>query len=130
TLRKKRRVCSGVRLKLKYADFQSVTRQMRLQSATDNASLMMGAIDELLTRADLDTPMRLIGLQAYDLTSIDDVGQPSLFAEASPATQSPLDIALDAVREKFGKDALRRASVERHDRLGDHLHGAQDADSD
>ena len=49
----------------------------------------------------------MIGIGVHDLGPAGPAVQADLFGAASP-TESKVDKALDAVREKFGEDAVRR----------------------
>jgi len=66
----------------------------------------------LLDRLDLDRPMRLVGLAAFDLRDRGPGGQGDLFAgaagEARSERQSRVEHALDALRDRFG-DVVSRA---------------------
>ena len=109
SLRKKGLEASGVRVKLKTADFRLLTRQCVLPSATDSAPPILTAADRLLEKLPLDQPFRLVGLAVFELRPKGAVAQISLFPDPSKEKQTKLDRALDAVREKFGDPALRRA---------------------
>ena len=109
TLRAKQVRAWGVRLKLKYADFRLITRDLRLDAPVHDAERLLSAIDELLERADVSLPMRLVGLAAFDLTDAEQPRQASLFGPA-PERREDLEQALDAVRERFGGATVVRAS--------------------
>ena len=96
----------GVTLKLKTADFRIVTRARRLGTATQSADEMFGAAEPLLAREADGRAFRLIGIGAHDLIAAGEVVQGDLFG-AGPA-DNKVDEALDAVREKFGEDAIVR----------------------
>ena len=109
SLRKKGLEASGIRVKLKTADFRLLTRQCALPSPTDSASPILTAAAQLLEKLPLDQPFRLAGLAVFDLRPKGSGAQISLFSDPSKEKQTKLDRALDAVREKFGDPALRRA---------------------
>ena len=96
----------GVTLKLKTADFRIVTRARRLGTATQSADEMFGAAEPMLAREADGRAFRLIGIGAHDLIAAGEVVQGDLFG-AGPA-DNKVDEALDAVREKFGEDAIVR----------------------
>ena len=100
----------GVTLKLKTADFRTVTRARRLSAATQSADEMFGAAAPLLAREADGRAFRLIGIGAHALSEAgeaDSAAQGDLFAGAAPSDDK-IDKALDAVREKFGEDAIVR----------------------
>ena len=95
----------GVTLKLKTADFRIVTRSRRLKRATQSAEEMFQAAEPLLAHEADGRAFRLIGIGAHDLVEIGQIVQGDLFSGFGPAG-SKIDKALDAVREKFGDDAI------------------------
>lgn len=112
-LRKKGLRASGVRLKLKYADFTLVTRHLSLDEGVLDAASLRRAIETLLDRADLDRPIRLVGLAATSLADDDGPSQASLFdRDPGRDRRERLDRALDVLEEKFGRGAVRRAEGE------------------
>ncbi len=96
----------GVTLKLKTAEFRTVTRARRLRGATRSAEEMFRAAEPLLAREADGRAFRLIGIGAHDLVEPGRAAQGDLFGGASP--DSGVDKVLDAVREKFGDDAIVR----------------------
>ena len=105
-LKKAGLAAGGVTLKLKTADFRIVTRARRLGTATQSADEMFGAAEPLLTREADGRAFRLIGIGAHDLIAAGEVVQGDLFG-AGPA-DNKVDEALDAVRDRFGEDAIVR----------------------
>ena len=100
----------GVTLKLKTADFRIVTRARRLGAATQSADEMFRAAEPLLARECDGRAFRLIGIGAHALAPAADAAsaaQGDLFADPAPA-EDEVDKALDAVRAKFGEDAIVR----------------------
>ena len=94
----------GVTLKLKTAEFRILTRACRLNTATQSAEEMFRAAEPLLAREADGRAFRLIGIGAHDLIEAGRVVQGDLFG-AGPA-DNKIDEALDAVRDKFGDDAI------------------------
>ena len=103
-------VGKSVTLKLKTADFRLVTRSRRLKSATQSAEEMFQVAEPLLVREADGRDFRLIGIGAHDLVEAGQVAQGDLFGGFGPA-ESKVDKALDAVREKFGDDAIIKAEA-------------------
>ena len=97
----------GVTLKLKTADFRTITRASRLNTATQSAEEMFRAAEPLLAREADGRAFRLIGIGAHDLIEADRVVQSDLFGGVAPS-EDKIDKALDAVRDKFGEDAIVR----------------------
>ncbi len=100
----------GVRVKLRYQDgFQLATRDHRLGTPFDDSDTLFREACRLLARLDLDRPIRLVGVGAFDVAPAGDAGQGDLFAAPSQK-RSDLEHALDDLRARFG-DKVRRASV-------------------
>ena len=97
----------GVTLKLKTADFRILTRTRRLGATTQSADEMFRAAEPLLVREADGRAFRLIGIGAHDLAPAAEAAQGDLFSGAAPGEEK-IDQALDAVREKFGEDAIVR----------------------
>ena len=100
----------GVTLKLKTADFRIVTRARRLSTPTQSADEMFRAAAPLLAREADGRAFRLIGIGAHALVEAGRAGavvQGDLFGAIAPADDK-VDSALDAVRERFGEDAIGR----------------------
>ena len=74
-------VAEGVVLKLKTADFQTLTRSRRLKAPTDRSAPLIAAAQDLLAaEATGDTAFRLIGLGAQPVRDRDgDPAAPDLF---------------------------------------------------
>ena len=96
----------GVTLKLKTANFRTITRTHRLKTATQSAEEMFRAAEPLLAREADGRAFRLIGIGAHDLVEAGKSLQGDLFG-AGPA-DGRIDKALDAVRDRFGDDAIVR----------------------
>ncbi len=106
-LKKAGLAAGGVTLKLKTAEFRIVTRARRLGSATQSADEMFRAAEALLEREADGRAFRLIGIGAHDLVDARQAVQGDLFGGAAPG-EDGIDKALDAVRERFGEDAIVR----------------------
>ena len=101
-----------VTLKLRVAPFETRTRQQTLATATDDDLVIYKAGRALLRQAlgedrtnGRSSPVRLVGVTVSGLESAQQLG---LFDHART---SRLNAALDAVRSRFGDEALDRASA-------------------
>ena len=103
-----------VRLKLRYPPFETLSRQVQLERASDEDVVVYGEGLRMLeaTRAP-HQPVRLIGLGVTGLAPAGESGhQSELFAASDPAADAnPVDRTLDAIRERFGQDAVARAAT-------------------
>ena len=109
----------GVTLKLKTSDFRNITRARHLKNATQSAEEMFRTAEPLLAREADGRSFRLIGIGAHDLIEAGHVLQGDLFGGAGPFG-SKIDKAVDAVRDRFGDDAVARGRglVTKLDRQG------------
>ena len=55
-------------------------------------------------------PVRLLGIQTSHIKKMSDGVQLSLFDDKNMEKLEKLDRAMDSIREKYGSDAVRRAS--------------------
>jgi DNA polymerase-4 len=101
----------GVVVKIRFGDFQTITRRTMLATATDvTADLWQagrGLFDEWARKS--FQPVRLIGLSATDFAAPE--AQLELFEDGSHQKQQRLDATLDKIRQKFGEDGIRRTGV-------------------
>jgi DNA polymerase-4 len=102
-----------VKLKLRYADFKTLTRQMTMDAPTDLEQVIFDQAARLLERAwDRRKKVRLIGVgvSKFEL----EEQQLSLFegtGEGKVEKLRRLDQAVDRIREKYGEEAIQRASL-------------------
>jgi len=106
-LRSKNMLAGGVRVKLKTASFQLMSRQMVLSNPTDVGQRLYDEALPLLDQFPYDEAFRLIGMAAYDIIRPGDPVQMQLFGQG--AKRRKLEAAMDAVRDAFGSDAVTRA---------------------
>ena len=97
---------------IKYNTFQSVSHRMILNQPTASTDVIYrtacGLFDELWD----GTPIRLLGIRTGKLSEENAPVQLNLFDYAAPVSekQKKLDAALDDIRAKYGKDAVKRGS--------------------
>jgi DNA polymerase-4 len=108
-LRKHSMRAGGVRLKVKYATFKSLTRQKKLKAPVNDSESLRAVLEELLGKLDLDKPIRLVGLAGYALVE-DDGTQTGLFDQGTQKREQ-LEHILDQVNEKFGRGSVKRAGA-------------------
>jgi DNA polymerase-4 len=100
-----------VQIKVRFADFRTITRSKTLPESTDitrelwrEAALLLDACLSSERR-----PIRLLGVGISGLKDAEPV-QKTLFADDSRNKLAELDQAADRIRERFGKSALSRGS--------------------
>jgi DNA polymerase-4 len=98
-----------VELKVRFADFQTITRSLTLPEPTNITQELLHAGTELLATKlpQHHLPVRLLG---FGVKSFDDTGrsQRQLFDEPDRERHRQLDRVADQISEKFGKLAIRR----------------------
>ncbi len=98
----------GVTLKLKTSNFRLITRNRQLQHPTRSAEEIFLVGEALLARETDGRTFRLIGIGAHDFVDSRDASLGDLFDHAQEQSNTRVDEALDAVRQKFGRDSLIR----------------------
>jgi DNA polymerase-4 len=106
-LAEKRLAAAGVVLKLKTAGFALRTRSARLPAPTALPDTLFAAARPLLAREADGTAFRLIGLGAQPLAPIEAADQGDL-ADPEAPRRAARHKAIEALRAKFGEDAVRR----------------------
>ncbi len=108
-LRKARRVCRTVVIRMRFDDFTRATRSHTLLRATWETDAVLATARALVAGAEpliRDGGLTLIGIS---LTNLDDADAQQLELPFAARDVGLLDPALDGIREKFGKDAVQRA---------------------
>lgn len=100
-----------VQLKVRFADFSTITRSRTLPEPTDITHELWQAADEMLCHRlpAGHLPVRLIGMGVSALSE-KGVVQKLLFDQDERKKQADLDATADQIRERFGSSALRRAA--------------------
>jgi DNA polymerase-4 len=109
-MRKRGRRGRTVKLKLRYSDFETLTRQVTMSSPTDLEQVIFDQAARLLDKAwDRSRQVRLIGVGVTKLEA--EERQLSLFeGEGDGRTEKlrRLSKYVDRIREKYGDEAIRR----------------------
>jgi DNA polymerase-4 len=111
-LRTKGLLAGGVEVKLRSGDFRTRSKQAKLARPSQVTSELWETASRLLEElCGLDLlPARLVGVTAIDLKLPGEV-QPDLFDAVKNPAPARLDQALDAIRARFGDEAVSRGSV-------------------
>jgi DNA polymerase-4 len=101
----------GVTVKIRFGQFQTITRAGTLSPATNLTKPIWAAVRAIFTQwADTSfQPVRLIGATATHLSH--STGQLALFESTDESRQARVDEAADAIAGKFGKHAIRRGGT-------------------
>ena len=104
-----------VHLKVRFADFSTITRSQTLPEPTDITEELWQAASELFCQRlpAGHLPVRLIGM---GVSGFDELGfrQKLLFDQEQRQKQADLDAVTDQIRERFGSSAVRRGASPRH----------------
>jgi DNA polymerase-4 len=106
-LRKHNLRAGGVTLKIRFGEFQTITRSRAIEP-TDRTDLLWTTAKEVFDdwAAKSYQPIRLIGMAAKPL--IRAGGQMSLFADPQNEKQTRLDKTVDRIVDRFGSKSVRR----------------------
>ena len=95
-----------VNLKLKKADFKLLTRSITLNEPTQMTDRIYSKVRLMLDSVIDHGPFRLIGVGISHLTKPEDADQFMDLLEQDAAKRAKAERATDAIRERFGKDAI------------------------
>jgi DNA polymerase-4 len=96
-----------VTLKLRYAPFETHTKQTSMKRATDSDEEIIRLALGLFDQFPLDRRVRLIGVGTGEIVRPgEESTQLGLFDE--PRKESTIDLTLDRIRERFGDSAIKR----------------------
>lgn len=99
-----------VQLKVRFSDFTSLTRRTTLGQPTDDGQALFRTAQGLLAQVELKQGVRLTGVSLHDFG--EEAPQGSLFDESAPPSRADkVNAAVDAIAQKYGKNAVRPAAV-------------------
>ena len=106
---------SVVTVKLRFEDFTTITRSRTLHEASQQSAQVVAIARELVADIDVARGVRLLGVHCSVLTqpSSEHQGTFDLAAPAFDERQARIDSVVDAVRAKFGRDAVEPAALVR-----------------
>jgi DNA polymerase IV len=108
-LRKHTRYTKTISIKVRFGDFETITRSTTLTNQTDETKVIHDAAKALFDQwATTFRPVRLLGVGLSQLT--ESPAEAGLFDAQSNDKNRAVDRATDAIATKFGKHALTRAS--------------------
>lgn len=112
-LRASHQMAGSVCTEIKYNTFRSVSHQMALNTPTASTDVLYRHACELFDELWDGTPVRLLGLRTTKLVNDDEPTQLNLFDYTAPVSekQQKLDAAMDAIRKRYGADAIKRGSL-------------------
>ncbi len=114
-LRDSHELAGNVCTEIKYATFRCVSHQTVLHTPTASTDTIYKTACSLFDELWDGTPIRLLGIRTAKLVKDSEPVQLSLFdlAAAKPVSekQQKLDAALDAIRKRYGTEAIKRGSL-------------------
>ena len=109
-LRKARRACRTITLRLRFDDFSRATRSHTLLESTFETRTILAVGRELLVAAMPMIEERGATLVGLSLSNLADDAAIQLALPLEQRSVSALDSTVDELRERFGTDAITRAS--------------------
>jgi DNA polymerase-4 len=99
-----------IEIKVRFADFQTITRSLTLREPTNISSELWQAATSLFTEkiAPRHPPVRLLGFGVHGIGEATAARQQDLFGEEKRDQQRQLDQVADQIIAKFGSQSLRR----------------------
>lgn len=107
---------------IRFCDLSYLSHQKVLPSSTNITKEIYETACSLFDELWDGTPIRLLGLQTSRVSKNESNRQLTLFDDMDYEKQEKLDEAVDHIRERFGLDAIQRASFLMQDKL-DHING-------
>ena len=106
---------SVVTVKLRFEDFTTITRSRTLHEASHQSAQVVAIARELVADIDVARGVRLLGVHCSVLAQpcSEHQGTFDLAAPAFDERQARIDSVVDAVRAKFGRDAVEPAALVR-----------------
>ena len=111
-LRRAGLVAGTVALKLRWGDFTTISRSRRLERPSASGVTLYRAAKELLDAAHGDgRGVRLIGMRAESLGIAGDTTAATLWDDTGDEAWGVVDAVADRAAARFGRDAVRPASI-------------------
>lgn len=102
-----------VQIKIRFADFRTITRSLSLSEPSSSSQELETAVKELFERVDIDDGVRLVGMGVSNLTT-KAVKQQMLFDNEERSRNARLDEMKDQLKDRFGHDAIRKGTSVEH----------------
>ena len=108
-----------ISVEIKYSTFQTVSHQKQVTRATNADKMIYETACELFKELWNGQPIRLLGIRTSKLVDENEPEQMSIFDFQEEVTKpkvqdekhQKLNKALDAIRKKYGDDAIFRGSL-------------------
>lgn len=112
-LRKSGIKAKTVSIKIKHSDFKQVTRSITVKDPTQSSDVIIRKAFQLLENYAMPKKARLIGVGVSNLVPAAEPIQIDIFerGDRESSNWEKLDVAIDAITDKFGTDIIKRATV-------------------
>ncbi len=110
-LRKAALSAGTIQVKIRQSDFRTFTRQKQLKPPGNGTDQIYAVARELLAAWLISNPDARIRLLGVGCSSLAPAEQPDLFGDGDTSQSSDFDRTIDAIRDRFGSDALTRAKT-------------------
>jgi len=106
-----------ISIKIKDLDFRQVTRSVTIREATQSSDVIIREAARLLERYRMSRKTRLIGVGVSNLVSAAEPVQMDIFEhnDTRSSHRRELDKAIDTITDRFGTDAIGRASLKKRE---------------
>lgn len=111
-----------VAIGIRFYDLSYISHQGTLQSPTNITKEIHDAACRLFDELWDGTPIRHLGIHTGKVSRNSNNRQLSLFDDTDYEKLEKIDRAVDSIRERFGMDAIQRASFLKQDKV-DHMNG-------
>lgn len=108
-LRQHHVLAGTISVEIKYSTFESASHQTRLLTPENTTNAIYKTACRLFDELWKGGPIRLLGIRTANLSSA-EIQQMSIFDQPETQKQKKLDNALDAIRQKYGRQSIVRAS--------------------
>ena len=98
-----------ITLKIRYADFRTLTRSSTFENPTNTTKILWQEAQAVFNKwyKSSAEPLRLLGFGTSNLVQ-QGTGQKLLFTDPEEEKQKKIDTVSDKIREKYGEDSLKR----------------------
>lgn len=113
-LRKEKKVCRNISIKIKFSDFTQITRSRKIESWSCSSTVIFNEALSLYTKVALKKKIRLLGVGVSSFQNKNAPIQMDLLCPPMEKTKKQwesVDRAVDSIMEKFGSDMVIKASL-------------------